>query len=255
LHGVSLDITRQKIAEREAQEHRNEAAHLLRAASLGELATALAHELKQPLAAILSNAQAAQVYLDRDKFDLLEFREILSDIVADDKRASDVIDRVRSLLKKEEFRPQSLEANQLIRDVLRLLQNDLTSHSVRVVTELTTDLPSIRGDRVQLQQVLINLIINAQEAMSQATKNDRTLTLRSGRMGDSVIQISVADTGNGIPPGGEEAVFESYYTTKPQGLGLGLSLSRSILIAHGGRLWAEHGASDGATFHCTIPVW
>jgi two-component system sensor kinase FixL len=255
LQGVSLDITRSKMAERDAQKHRNEAAHLLRAASLGELATALAHELKQPLTAILSNAQAAELNLARDKFDLPELRAIISDIVVDDKRAADVIDRVRSLMKKDEFRPQPLEANQLIRDVLRLLHNDLAAHSVQVVTELTTDLPSIRGDRVQLQQVLINLILNAQDAMSQATKNDRTLTLRSGRMGDSAIQISVADTGNGIPLGGEETVFESYYTTKPQGLGLGLSLSRSILIAHGGHLWAEQQASGGATFHFSIPEW
>jgi two-component system, LuxR family, sensor kinase FixL len=254
LQGVSLDITRRKAAELEAQAHRNEASHLLRAASVGELSTAMAHELKQPLAAILSNAQAAQLYLAQDNIDLHEVREILGDIVADDKRAADVIDRVHVLMKKDRWHPQPLEANHLIRDVLRLMHHELEAHSVRVVTELTADLPSIRGDRVQLQQVLINLILNAVDAMSQPAKNDPTLTLRSGRMGDSV-QISVVDTGHGIPAGVEETIFESYYTTKSQGLGLGLSLSRSILIAHGGRLWAENQATGGAAFYCTMPEW
>jgi len=254
LQGVSLDITRRKMAELEAQAHRNEAAHLLRAASVGELSTAMAHELKQPLAAILSNAQAAQLFLARDNVDLDEVRDILSDIVTDDRRAADVIDRVHVLMKKDQWRPQPLEANHLIRDVLRLMHHELSDHSVRVVTELTGDLPSIRGDRVQLQQVLINLVLNAVDAMSQPTSNYPTLTLRSGRMGDCV-RISVMDTGHGVPLGVEEAIFESYFTTKPQGLGLGLSLSRSILVAHGGRLWAENQATGGAAFHCTIPEW
>ena len=253
LQGVSQDITRRKLAELELHTHRNEVAHLLRTESLGKLSSALAHELRQPLTAILSNAQAAQRFLARDNFDLHEVREILSDIVADDKRAGDVIDRLHVLMKKGEFQPQPLEANQLILDVLRLMHHELTGRSVRVVTELTPDLPSMRGDRVQLQQVLINLILNAEDAMSQGMKNDRKLTLRSNRMGKCVIRISVADTGSGILPGSEERIFESYYTTKPQGLGLGLSLSRSILVEHGGNLWAENQASGGAVFHFTIP--
>jgi two-component system sensor kinase FixL len=146
-----------------------------------------------------------------------------------------------------------LEANRLIRDVLQFMNHELTGRSVQVVTELTAGVLSIRGDRVQLQQVLLNLILNAVDSMSQPMKNDRTLTLRSRRMVDNVIQISVADTGHGIPPGYEETIFESYYTTKPGGLGLGLSLSRSILIAHGGRLRAENQGSSGAIFHCTLP--
>ena len=167
LQGVSLDITRRKVAELEAQAHRNEAAHLLRAASVGELSTAMAHELKQPLTAILSNAQAAQLFLAQDNVDLHEVREILSDIVADDRRAADVIDRVHVLMKKDRWHPQPLEANHLIRDVLKLMHHELEARSVRVVTEMTADLPSIRGDRVQLQQVLINLVLNAVDAMSQ----------------------------------------------------------------------------------------
>ena len=253
LQGISLDITRRKLAELEAQAHRNEAAHLLRVASLGELSSALAHELKQPLTAILSNVQAAQFLLARDNFDLQQVSDILSDIVTDDKRAAEVIDRLHVLIKRREFQPQPLEANRLIRDVLQFMNHELTGRSVQVVTELTAGVLSIRGDRVQLQQVLLNLILNAVDSMSQPMKNDRTLTLRSRRMVDNVIQISVADTGHGIPPGYEETIFESYYTTKPGGLGLGLSLSRSILIAHGGHLRAENQGSSGAIFHCTLP--
>jgi signal transduction histidine kinase len=255
LQGVSLDITRRKLAELEAQAHRNEAAHLLRVASLGELSSALAHELKQPLTAILSNAQAALLVLARDNYDLQEVRDILGDIVADDKRAGEVIDRLHVLIKRREFQPEPLEANQLIRDVLQFMNHEMAGRSVRVVTELTAGVLSIRGDRVQLQQVLLNLILNAVDSMSQPMMNDRTLTLRSRRIGGNVIQISVTDTGHGIPPGNEETIFESYYTTKPGGLGLGLSLSRSILIAHGGHLRAENQGSGGATFHCTIPEW
>ena len=255
LQGVSLDITRRKLAELEAQAHRNEAAHLLRVASVGELSSGLAHELKQPLTAILSNAQAVLLLLARDKINLQEVRDILNDIVADDKRAGEVIDRLHVFVKKRQFQPQPLEANQLIRDVLRLMNHELTGRSVRVVTELNAGILPIRGDRVQLQQVLINLILNAVDSMSQPTKSDRTLTLRSRRMGGNVIQMSVVDTGHGIPPGNEETIFESYYTTKSAGLGLGLSLSRSILIAHGGHLRAENQGSSGATFHCTIPEW
>ena len=253
LQGISLDITRRKLAELEAQAHRNEAAHLLRVASLGELSSALAHELKQPLTAILSNVQAAQLLLARDNFDLQQVNDILSDIVADDERAAEVIDRLHVLIKRREFQPQPLEANQLIRDVLQFMNHELTGRSVRVVMELTAGVLSIRGDRVQLQQVLLNLILNAVDSMSQPMTNDRTITLRSRRMADNVIQISVADTGHGIPPGNEETIFESYYTTKPGGLGLGLSLSRSILIAHGGHLRAENQGSSGAIFHCTLP--
>jgi two-component system sensor kinase FixL len=255
LQGVVLDITQRKQAELEAHEHRIEVARLLRAASLGELSSALAHELNQPLAAILYNAQAAQLFLARGTFDLEEIRHILGDIVTDDQRASEVIRRLRALLTKGEFQPQLLDANELIREALKLMNHDLTARKVGVVTQFAPDLPSIRGDRVQLQQVLINLILNAGDAMSQPPQIVRTLTLGSSRAAGEGVEISVADTGSGIPQGGEEKIFEPYHTTKPHGLGLGLSLSRSIVFAHGGRLWAENRASGGAVFHCTIPEW
>jgi two-component system, LuxR family, sensor kinase FixL len=254
LLGVSLDITRRKLAELEAQVHRNEAAHLLRVASLGELSSALAHELRQPLTAIMSNVEVVQVLLARDNFDLQEVRDILSDIVADDKRAADIINQLHVLIKRGEYQPRPVEAGKLIRDVLHLMNQELTSRSVRIVTDLTTDAALwISGDRVQLQQVLLNLILNAADSMSHSNGNERTLTIRSRRMGDKNVQISVTDTGHGIPTGDEEAIFESYYTTKPDGLGLGLSLSRSIVTAHGGRLRVESHGADGATFHCTFP--
>ncbi len=255
LLGVSLDITRRKLAELEAQAHRNEAAHLLRVASLGELSSTLAHELRQPLTAIMSNAQTAQLLLDREGANLQEVRDIISDIVADDRRAGEIIERMHTLAKKRDFDPQPMDANQLIRDVLRLMKYELMSRSVRVVTELSAAVLDIRGDPVQLQQVLINLVLNAIDSMSKSPQQEHTLTFRSLRLQDDVIQISLSDTGGGIPPGDEETIFESYYTTKPGGLGLGLSLSRSILSAHGGQLRAETGAALGATLHCTLPEW
>jgi two-component system, LuxR family, sensor kinase FixL len=227
---------------------------LLRVASLGELSAALAHELNQPLAAILSNANAALLSLAQDHYDLEEFRNILRDIIRADERASEIIVRVRGLLKKAVFHPEKLDANDLIKEVLKLMNHDLAVHEIRVITEPTADLPSIRADRVQLQQVLMNLILNASDAMSLQADGARILTLRSCLIVGNGVQISVTDTGSGIPPGNEEKIFEQYHTTKPEGLGLGLSLSRSIVLAHRGRLWAENQAS-GATFHLMIPAW
>jgi two-component system, LuxR family, sensor kinase FixL len=235
-------------------EHWNDVAHLLRVASLGEISSSLAHELRQPLTAILSNAQAAEAILARKTCDLGKIREILSDIVLDSSRASEVIDRLYILLKKGDFQPQPLDASELIREVLKLLNHDLVSRAVRVVTECGVGLPSIRADRVQLQQVLINLILNGVDAMD-CSRSSRTLTLRSCSTGKGMVEISVSDTGRGITPGTEEKLFEPYYSTKPHGLGLGLSLSRSIVSAHGGQLWAENLCTGGAMFHCALPRW
>jgi len=255
LQGVTLDITHRKQAEIDAHAHRNEVAHLLRAASLGELSSALAHELSQPLTAILGNAQAAQLILAHNGCDLEEFRDILRDIASDDKRAGEIIGRLRALLKKGEIQPRLLDANEMIHEALKLMNYDLMARAVRVVTELDVGLPAIRGDSVQLQQVLINLILNAVDAMSERAQNARTLTLTSCRLGDDRIRFSVADTGDGIAAGSEEKIFEPYHTTKPRGLGLGLSLSRSIVLAHGGRLWAENRPAGGAVLHFAIPEW
>lgn len=245
----------QQRAAMEAQAHRRELAHLLRVSSLGELSSALAHELSQPLAAILSNAEVAEILLARNEIDSDQICHILHDIVADDKRAANVISRLRALLKRGEFHPVALEANDLIKDVLGLVQWELRARQVQAVTDFAAGLPAIRGDSVELQQVLINLILNAVDAMSQTAENARILTIRSRQVAGNQVLISVADTGCGIPSGGEEKLFEPYHTTKSQGLGLGLSLSRSIVAAHGGRLWAENLAPHGATFQFTVPEW
>ena len=254
LLGVSMNMADERQTDLQAAAHRNEVTHLLRAASLGELSSALAHELYQPLSAILSNAQAAQLLIARGTVELKNIRDILEDIVQDDKRASEVISRMRTLMKKGEFNPATLQANELIQEVVKLMHYDLMAHKVRMVTELAATLPPIRGDRIQLQQVLINLILNAIDAMSQHAENSRTITLRAEGAEQNIIQISVADTGTGVQSGAEEQIFQPYYTTKPHGLGLGLSLSRTIMQAHGGRLWSENGAFGGAIFYLTIPA-
>jgi two-component system, LuxR family, sensor kinase FixL len=253
LQGVSMDITQAKRAEIDAVAQRNEVAHLMRAATLGELSSALAHELNQPLAAILANAQAMELMLNNDKLDWNEIRDIVRDIITDDKHAAEVINRLRGLLKKGEFTPQPLDANDLVLEVLKLLNYELTARAVRIISEFGVDLPAIRGDRVHLQQVLINLIMNAADAMSRQT-GLRTLTIRSGLTTKGLVQYSVHDTGGGIETGNEEKIFEPYHTTKQHGLGLGLSLSRSIVLAHGGHLWAENQAL-GAVLRFTVPPW
>ena len=248
-----MNITDEKQTDLQAEAHRNEVTHLLRAASLGELSSALAHELYQPLSAILSNAQAAQLLIARGNVEMKQIRDILDDIVQDDKRASEVISRMRTLIKKGEYNPEELQANELIQEVIKLMRYDLMAHKVRVVTELAAALPPIRGDRVQLQQVLINLLLNAIDAMSQQAESSRRITLRTENAEQTFIQISVADTGTGVQSGAEEQIFQPYYSTKANGLGLGLSLSRTILLAHGGRLWSENGAFGGAIFYLTVP--
>jgi two-component system, LuxR family, sensor kinase FixL len=253
LRGVSLDITGIRKADLEAQAHRIQIEHLQRVASLAELSSALANELKQPLTAILSNAQAAQLHLSREKYDLQEIGEILRDIVASEKDANKIIDRIGALLKHAKYDSRPLDVNELIQKVLRMMNHELKAREVAIVTELAADLPSVLGDRLHIEQVLINLILNARDAMAQSTENPHTLTLRSNRAKGNVIEISVTDTGSGIPMGEEEKIFEPCHTSKPQGVGLGLALSRSIASKHGGRLWAENHSWGGATFHFTLP--
>jgi len=244
---VVRDITQQRRAEREAEEQRQQLAHLNRVAMLGELSGALAHELNQPLTAILSNAQAAQHLLASDNVDLAELREILRDIADEDRRAGAVIGRLHALFKKGETHFQALDVNELVHDVLHLARGDLASRSIDSVMYLPTDLPQVRGDRIQLQQVLLNLVMNGCEAMSASEPDARTLTIRTQRAADGGVQVSVSDNGPGVPA-------EPFFTTKQQGLGLGLSISRSIVSAHGGGLWAENNPDRGATFHVVLPA-
>jgi len=248
-----VDITARRTIEAETAQQRNELAHLSRVAMLGELSGSLAHELNQPLAAILSNAQAAQRILGRGAGNLDEFREILKDIVEDDRRAGEVIKRLRALFRKEEVRYRRLEVNGVVHDVLRLMRSDLLNRDVAVSTELAAGLPAVDGDPIQLQQVLLNLVVNGCDAMD-GQSGDRRLTLRTAAAAGGEIEMSVADRGRGIPPGDLERIFEPFVSTKAEGMGLGLAVCRTIVAAHHGRLWAANNADRGASFHFTLPA-
>ena len=250
---VSLvDITERRQNERAAARQRDEIAHLSRVATIGELSGSLAHEINQPLTGILSNAQAALRFLARDDADLDEVREILVDIVEDDKRAGEVIRRLRALLKKGEVQHASLDIRAVVDDVLRLTRNDLMNRNVAAYAELAPDLPLVFGDRIQLQQVLLNLAMNACDAMD-AVPGTRQVHIRARQTDDAGLEISVSDCGGGIPSGDLERIFDPFVTTKEHGIGLGLSICRTIVVAHGGRLWAEN-SGEGATFRFTLPL-
>jgi C4-dicarboxylate-specific signal transduction histidine kinase len=243
-----IDITERKQAELEIQQQRQLLTHLTRVATLGELSGALAHELSQPLTSILSNAQAAQRFLAREPADLAEVRDILNDIVDDDRRAGAVIRRWRTLLRKGETQLHPLDLNDVANEVLRLANTELIAHGVTVTTRLTQGLPPVRGDRVGLQQVLLNLIVNACDAMKHNERANRHLTVGTELDGADAVKVTIADRGDGIPADKIERVFEPFFTTKENGLGLGLSICRSIVAAHGGRLGVDNNADRGATF-------
>ena len=247
------DLAAQRSAELEAKEQRLQLTHLTRVALLGQLSGALAHELNQPLTAILSNAQAAQHFLAADKIDPVELREILADIVAEDKRAGEVIRRLRALFKKGETQFQLLDANDVVREALDLAHGDMVTRDIEISTDLSPRLPAVTADRVQMQQVLLNLLVNASEAMSDNPPGERRLTVSTQPLSGGGVQLSVADRGPGIPEDRQARLFEPFFTTKPQGLGLGLSISRSIVTAHGGRLWCVNNPYRGTTFHVALP--
>ena len=246
-----VDVTERRNVERATARQRDEVAHLSRVAMLGELSGSLAHELNQPLMGILSNAQAAQRFLAADDVNLDEVREILDDIVADDRRAGEVIRRLRALLKRGEVQHAPLDIGNVVDDVLRLTRNDLMNRDVAVSAELAPDLPTVLGDRIQLQQVLLNLVINACEAMA-GVPGTPLVHIRARCADGAGVEVSVSDRGGGIPPGDLERIFEPFVTTKEHGTGLGLSICRTIIAAHGGRLWAENDGA-GATFRFTVP--
>jgi two-component system, LuxR family, sensor kinase FixL len=250
---IVRDITDRKRAELDADIHRRELAHLSRVWLLGELSSALAHELNQPLTAILSNAQAARAFLNHDPVDLAEVRAGLDDIIMNDKRASAVIDRVRDLLKKGSNEWQPTNVNEVVAEVLELTHSDMLARRVAVTTQLATAAPIVHADRVQLMQVLLNLVLNACDAMADIASIDRRLTITTA-LDDGFARIAVIDRGVGLPPTQLAAVFEPFVTSKKHGLGLGLAISRSIVIAHRGSLSAENNADGGASFTCVLPA-
>ncbi len=244
--GTHADNTERRRVRAEVEEQHRQLAHLARAAMLGELSGALAHELNQPLSAILANAAAGQRFLAQVPPNLTEVREVLQDIVHDDNRAGAVIARLRSLLKKGDRRLQRLDINEMVADVLGLVRSDLVERRVSVETKLAPGLPLVLGDRVQAQQVLLNLLLNACDAMSDNPPRDRLLTIVT-LPGDSGVLLSVVDQGVGIPEAIMDRIFEPFFTSKEHGMGLGLAICRSIMRTQGGRLWATNNAERGAT--------
>jgi two-component system, LuxR family, sensor kinase FixL len=251
--GVTADVTAPVRAELDAEVNRNELAHLSRVAMLGQLSGSIAHELNQPLTAILSNAQAALRFTSAPTVDLEGVREILRDIVADDQRAGEVIWRLRALFERGEAKSEPLVTGTLVRDVVRMLRSDLISRNVNVTLDLDPTLPAIHGDAVQLQQVLLNLIFNACEAMANSERSARALLIRTELSAPAQVAVSVVDGGPGIAPERLQKIFEPFVSSKPLGIGLGLVISRSIVAAHGGRLWCANNEVRGATFTFTIP--
>ena len=248
------DVTERKRMEMEAQRSRQELSHFTRVSTMGELAASMAHELSQPLTGILTNAQAARRFLDTTAPDLDELRSILADIVDDDRRASEVIQRLRELLRKGEPEFSTLDLHRLIRDVGKLVSSDAIIRNVSLTLDLGPGSPAVRGDRVQLQQVVLNLLINALDAVAECANGERSLVVRTRDTDVQTVHVSVEDTGSGLRSGTEALVFEPFYTTKPTGMGMGLAIARSIVEAHGGLVWASNNPIRGATFHVALPL-
>ena len=229
--------------------------HLTRVALLGELSGALAHELQQPLTAILCNAQAAQLMTARVPLDMEELREILQEIVSDDQRAGQVIQSLRALLLRGETKFQRVDIGKVVGDVMTLARGALMERNVQVNLRIDEGVPAVHGDPIELQQVLLNLVLNACESLTDNPARDRRVEVVAGRDDEpGAVRISVLDCGRGIDTDHLERVFDPFFTTKESGLGLGLAICHSISVAHGGRLWATNRADRGAAFHFTLPV-
>ena len=254
--GVSfiMDIAERKRAEDERERLRQalaDLAHISRVTTMGELTASLAHEIKQPIAAAVINAKTCFRWLSRDDPDLPEAREAAARIIKDVLRASDIISRIGSLFKKGAAQRELLDVNEIIHEMIVLLRNEASRYSISIRSELADDLPKAMADRVQLQQVFMNLMLNGIEAMKDAAGE---LTIKSGQTEDGQLRISIRDTGVGIPTEKVGQIFDPFFTTKTQGTGMGLAITRSILEAHGGRVWATANSSRGATFHFILPT-
>ena len=227
-----------------------ELAHINRVSTMGELTASLAHEVKQPIGAAVTNAEVCLRLLNRDQPDILEAREAAFEMVKDARRAADIIDRVRVLYQKGSAQLDFVEVNEVIREMVIMLQNEANRHSITLRTDFAEGLPKVMADRVQLQQVLMNLMLNGMEAMRGASGE---LVIKSQLAEDGQLLVSVTDTGVGLPAENAEQIFNPFFTTKPQGTGLGLVITRSIIEAHGGRIWATANSCRGATFRFTLP--
>jgi PAS domain S-box-containing protein len=252
--GVLFDITDRKEAELQAQQNREELSHLSRVAVMGELTASIAHELNQPLSGITSNAAAGQRFINRGKVDLGELHDLLGDIVADGRRAGDVIRGIQGMVKKDVSAHRRINLNDIVISVVRMVKPSAMLHSCELGTFLDPDLPTVEGDPVQLQQVLLNLIINAFDAMRDTPLSRRKVVIATERRADGFTCVSVRDYGVGIPEETRERLFQQFFTTKSNGLGMGLSIVRSIVESHGGTIAAENVEGDGARFQFTIPA-
>jgi signal transduction histidine kinase len=248
------DVTERKRAELDAQRSRQELAHVTRVSTMGELTASLAHELNQPLTGIMTNAHAARRFLEFTPPDLGEVRAILADIIDDDKRASEVIQRLRDLLRKGDMEFHALDVNDVIRDVVKVVSSDVVIRNIKVTLQFAAEPPIVKGDRVQLQQVVLNLLLNGMEAMADGAEAERPLVIRTERTEARTVRVSVQDAGPGLREGIQDLVFEPFYTTKPTGMGMGLSIARSIIEAHNGVIWAQNDPTRGAVFSFDLPL-
>ena len=251
--GTVMDVTESKLAEAALREAQSDLARINRVTAMGELTASLAHEINQPIAAVVTNAHTCLRWLTRDHPDLEEARASAQRMVKDATRASEIITRMRSLFKKGAPQRELVDVNEIIREMVVLLRGEAARYSIKFRTELAVDLPRGMADRVQLQQVLMNLMLNGIEAMKE-TAGARELSIKSQRAESDYVFLSVSDTGVGLPAQHTDQIFEAFFTTKTQGTGMGLSISRSIVESHGGRLWAAENSPRGASFHVSLPT-
>ena len=252
--GAVMDVTSIKLAELELQSTRTELAHVMRVTSLGELTASIAHEVNQPLGAVVANAEACLGWLDRESPDLNEAHAAIERIVRDGHRAGEVIRRVRALIKRTDTQMVPLDVNDIVSEAMNIVEHELLRHRVSQRTELSSDLPVVLGDRIQLQQVLLNLIINGIEAMQPVTDRRRELVIRSERDETQQVHVTVMDCGIGLSTESAHRIFDAFITTKSSGMGMGLSICRSIIQAHGGRIWASTNEPFGAAVQFTLPL-
>jgi C4-dicarboxylate-specific signal transduction histidine kinase len=253
VRGVMVDLTNRKQAEEALRQAQADLAHVSRVTTMGEMTASLAHEVNQPIAAAVTNANTCVRWLAADTPNLEEARAAAMRIVKDGRRAGEIISRIRLLFKKGTPQRELVDVNEVIREMIVLLRNEATRYTISVRTELAADLPQVMGDRVQLQQVMMNLIINSIDAM-KAVDGTRELAIQSQRAENEQLLVSVSDTGVGLPPQQADQIFNAFFTTKLHGTGMGLSISRSIVESLGGRLWAADNSPRGASFYLTLPT-